>query len=98
METIQEAVRTPEGAFAVFIFLLGGCLFGGIIIVALSSSDFCNFFSDMFLGGVKCKSCKRRSKQWTHWPDIEGETTYTGWEWCPFCGTKRYEGFEDRAF
>ena len=95
---IQELVSTPEGSVALFMFLLGGCLVGGIILAALSSTDFRNFLSEMFFGGVKCKSCKKRPKKWVHWHQRKGETTYEGYEWCPFCGAKRYEGFQDRCF
>jgi len=98
MNTIHEIVQTPEGAFAVFIFSFGGVLVFGVIMVAITSQDFRHMLSEMFLGGVKCKSCKKRPKEWVHWTDREGETDYTGYEWCPFCGVKRYEGFQDRVF
>lgn len=95
---IHEMVQTPEGVTALFMFLFGGCLVGGIMLAVLSSQDFRNFLSELFLGGIKCKSCKKRFKDWVHWPDREGETTYEGWEWCLSCGVKRYEGFQDRCF
>ncbi len=98
MYTLHEIVQTPEGAIVLFMFLFGGCLVGGIVIAAWSSRDFRNMMSEMFLGGVKCQSCKKRFQEWVHWTDRAGETTYTGWEWCPDCGTKRYEGFQDRCF
>lgn len=98
MDTIQEIVRTPEGAFAVFIFLFGGVLVLGMMMVALTSKDFHNMLSEVFLGGIKCKSCKKRPKKWIHWHQIKSETTYEGYEWCPFCNAKRYEGFQDRVF
>lgn len=98
MNTIQEVARSPEGAIALFMFLFGGCLIGGVILAAFSSQDFRNFLSELFFGGIKCKSCKRRPKKWTSWTEIKGETEYDGYEWCPFCGAKRYEGFEDRCF
>lgn len=95
---ITEIVKTPEGAFALFIFAFGGCLVGGMILTALSSQSFRNFLSEIFFGGIKCKSCKRRPKKWIQWHQKKDETTYNGWEWCPFCNTKRYEGFSDRVF
>ncbi len=98
MEAIHEVVQTPEGMFAVFIFLFGSILVLSICLAAGTSTDFRNFLSEMLLGGIKCKSCKKRPKKWVHWVDREGETDYTGWEWCPNCGTKRYEGFQDRCF
>jgi len=98
MNTIQEIVRTSQGAFAVFIFLFGRCLVGGIIMVAVISKDFHNMLSEIFFGGIKCKSYKRRPKKWIQWHQRKGETEYTGYDWCPFCGAKRYEGFEDRVF
>ena len=98
MEAIQEIVKTPEGSVALFMFLFGGCLVGGIVLAALSSQDFRNFMAEMFFGGIKCKSCRKRPKKWLHWVDVEGETDYTGYEWCPFCKAKRYEGFQDRVF
>jgi len=97
-EAIQEIVRTPEGASAVFMFLFGGVLVGGIMLAALSSQSFRDFLREMLFGGVKCKGCKRRIKEWTHWTEIEGEDDYRGWVWCPHCKTKRYEGFTDRVF
>lgn len=95
---IQEIVKTPEGMFALFIFALGGCLIGGIVIAAVTNKDFHHMLSELVLGGIKCKSCKRRPKKWMQWYDREGETTYEGYEWCPFCGVKRHEGFQDRVF
>lgn len=95
---MQELVSTPEGAFALFAFALGMTLVGGVMLTALFSKDFRNFLSKMFFRGIKCKHCKKRSKQWIHWYQRKGETTYTGYEWCPFCSTKRYEGFQDRVF
>lgn len=95
---LQELVSTPEGTYALFIFILGGALVGGVILVALSSRGFRNMMSEMFLGGIKCKVCKKRPEKWIHWTDRKGETGYTGYEWCPFCGAKRYEGFQDRCF
>ena len=98
MNTIHEIVQTPEGAFAMFIFAFGGVLIFGIVMVAITSQDFRHMLSEILLGGIKCKSCKKRPKKWVQWHQREGETTYEGWEWCPFCGAKRYEGFQDRAF
>jgi len=97
-ETMREIVKTPEGSMALFMFLFGGCLVGGIMLAAFSSRDFRNFLSELILGGVKCKSCKKRPKQWIMWHQREGETEYTGYDWCPLCGVKRYEGFQDRCF
>lgn len=95
---IHEVVQTPEGMFAIFVFALGGCLVGGITLTVLFSRDFREMLSEIFLGGIKCKSCKRRPKKWIMWHEKEGETDYTGYDWCPFCGAKRYEGFQDRVF
>lgn len=98
MDTIQEIVSTPEGAFVMFIFAFGGVLVFGVIMVAITSQDFREMLSEMFLGGIKCKSCKKRPKKWIHWHQRKGETTYDGYEWCPFCDAKRYSGFADRVF
>lgn len=95
---IREMVSTPEGAFAMFIFMFGGVLVFGMIMAALASQDFRHMMSEICLGGIKCKACKKRPKKWVHWTAIGGETDYTGYEWCPFCGVKRYEGFQDRCF
>ena len=98
---IQELVSTPEGATAAFMFLLGGVLVLGICLAVGTSTDVRHMMSEIWLGGIKCKSCKKRLKpmeQWVHWTDKKGETDYTGWVWCPFCGAKRYEGFQDRCF
>jgi len=97
MEVIQEVARTPEGRVALFMFLFGGVLVGGIMLAALSSQDFRNFLSEFYLGGVKCKSCKRRIKKWKQWHQV-GEADYTGWVWCSHCNAKRYEDFSDRCF
>lgn len=45
-----------------------------------------------------CKACHCRVKKWVQWHQREGETDYNGWVWCPLCGYKQWEGFEDRAF
>lgn len=95
---MHELVSTPQGMTALFMFLFGGCLVGGICLAAFSSQDFRNFLSEMLLGGVKCKGCRKRFKEWIQWHQRKGETTYEGYEWCPGCGTKRYEGFQDRCF
>lgn len=95
---MQELVSTPEGAFTLFIFAFGGVLVLGVIMVAITDKDFRHMCSEMFFGGIKCKACKKRPKKWLHWVDVKGETTYNGYEWCPFCGAKRYEGFSDRVF
>lgn len=98
MDAIQRIAQTPEGAFAMFAFAFGGCLVFGIIMVVITDKDFRHMCSELFLGGIKCKSCKQRSKEWIQWHQQKGETTYEGYEWCPFCGAKRYEGFVDRVF
>lgn len=98
MNTIQEIARTPEGSVALFMFMFGGCLVGGIMLAAATSQDFRHFLSKILLGGIKCQSCGKRPKEWVHWHQREGETDYEGYEWCPFCDTKRYEGFQDRCF
>jgi len=95
---IQEIVKTPEGVFALFIFAFGGVLVFGVVMVAITSQDFRHMCSELFLGGIKCKSCKKRPKEWIHWHQKEGEDDYNGYEWCPFCDAKRYEGFQDRVF
>ena len=98
MSTIQEIVQTPEGAFALFMFAFGGVLVGGMLLVAVTDRDFRHMLSEIFLGGIKCKVCKKRSKEWLQWHQVKGEATYDGWEWCPLCNAKRYEGFSDRVF
>lgn len=100
MNTIQEILQTPQGVFAVFIFVFGGCLVAGVILVVMMDKDFRHMMSELFLGGIKCKACKRRIKSddWIHWTDKKGETDYTGYVWCPFCKWKHYTGFADRCF
>lgn len=98
MNAIREMIQTPGGAIVMFVFLFGGCLVGGILLVAITNKDFHHMCSELFLGGIKCKSCKKRPKKWIMWHQKEGETEYTGYDWCPFCDAKRYEGFSDRCF
>ena len=97
-ETMREIVKTPEGAFAMFLCAFGGVLVLGMLMVAITDKDFHHMLSELLLGGIKCKSCKKRPKKWIMWHQREGETEYTGYDWCPFCGVKRYEGFQDRVF
>ena len=93
IEKLLELPKTTEGAIALFGFLFAGCIVGGIVMCALTSST----FWEILLNGKKCKKCKKRSKDWIQWHS-HGEKDYDGYDWCPVCDHKQYEGFSDRCF
>lgn len=47
--------------------------------------------------GQKCPNCKQRTFKWKHWYDFN-LPHYTGYIWCPKCGSPYRKGFQDRVF
>lgn len=69
---IRELVTTPEGTFALFIFMFGGCLVGGIMLAALSSYK-----------SNRCKGCgskehfvRTEENKSAHCPDCGASRAY----------------------